>query len=89
MGAARPYIGQVTCQGEGALQHLMKGIFKYIQGFTVKGITYRRRKDNELLLIEIYIDSDFAGKHIRGDARSTSGYVMIMAGGAISWLLKR
>jgi hypothetical protein len=26
MGAARPYIGQVTCQGEGALQQLKIGI---------------------------------------------------------------
>jgi hypothetical protein len=24
MGAARPYIGQVTCQGEGALQQLYR-----------------------------------------------------------------
>jgi hypothetical protein len=62
----------------------MKGMLRYIQGFTAKGITYRRRKGNKLLLIKIYTDSDFAGKHIRGDARLTSGYIMIMAGGAIS-----
>jgi hypothetical protein len=67
----------------------MKGVLRYVQGFMAKGITYRRRKGNELLLIKVYTDSDFAGKHIRGDARSTSGYIMIMAGGAISWSLKR
>jgi hypothetical protein len=62
---------------------------QYVQGFTAKGIIYRRRKGNKLLLIEAYIDFDFAGKHIRGDARSISGYIMIMAGGAILWSLKR
>jgi hypothetical protein len=64
-------------------------VLKYVQGFTVKDITYKKRKSNELLLIEIYTNSDFAGKHIRGDARLILGYVIIMAGGAISWLLKR
>jgi hypothetical protein len=72
-----------------AIDALMKGVLRYVQGSTAKGITYRRRKGNELLSIEAYTDSDFAGKHIRGDARSTSGYVMIMAGGAISWSSKR
>jgi len=67
----------------------MKGMFRYIQGSTAKGITYRRRKSNELLLIKAYTDSDFAGKYIRGDARSISDYVMIMAGGVISWSSKR
>jgi hypothetical protein len=72
-----------------AINALMKGVLRYVQGSTAKGITYRRRKGNELLSIEAYTDSDFAGKYIRGDARSTSGYVMIMAGGAILWSLKR
>jgi hypothetical protein len=27
MGAARPYIGQVTCQGEGAFQHIFSTLF--------------------------------------------------------------
>jgi hypothetical protein len=72
-----------------AIDVLMKKVLRYVQGFTVKGITYKRRKDNKLLSIKTYINSDFAGNHIRGDTRSTSGYIMIMAGGAVSWSSKR
>jgi hypothetical protein len=72
-----------------AIDALIKGMLRYVQGSTAKGIIYKRRKGNELLSIEAYTDSDFAGKHIRGDARLTLGYVMIMAGGVISWLSKR
>ena len=40
MGAARPYIGQVTCQGEGALQQIIylllaHNIQRSIYGFKV------------------------------------------------------
>jgi hypothetical protein len=67
-----------------AINTLMKGMLRYVKGFTAKSIIYKRRKGNKLLSIKIYTNSDFAGKHIRGDARSTSGYIMIMASGAIS-----
>jgi hypothetical protein len=67
-----------------AIDALIKRMLRYVRDSTAKGITYKRRKGNELLSIKTYTDSDFAGKHIRGDARSTSGYVMIMTGGAIS-----
>jgi hypothetical protein len=67
-----------------AINALIKEVLRYVQGFTAKSITYKRRKSNKLLSIKAYTDSDFAGKHIRGDARSTSGYIMIIAGGAIS-----
>jgi hypothetical protein len=72
-----------------AINTLMKGMLRYVQGSTTKGITYRKRKSNKLLLIKAYTDSDFAGKYIRGDVRSISGYIIIMAGGTILWLSKR
>jgi hypothetical protein len=67
-----------------AINVLIKGMLRYVKGFMAKDIIYKRRKSNKLLLIKVYIDFDFAGKHIRGDTRLISGYVMIMAGGAIS-----
>ena len=71
------------------IAELMKGVLKYVKGSTQHGITYRRRRDNEILSIEAYTDSDFADKHIHGDRRSTSGYIIKMAEDAISWSSKR
>jgi hypothetical protein len=43
-------------------------------------LTYRRT-DN--LAVECYTDADFAGDE--DDRKSTSGYVYMLAGGAVSW----
>ena len=43
-------------------------------------LTYKRSSD---LAVTGYSDSDFAG--CPDDHKSTSGYIFIMAGGAVSW----
>lgn len=44
-------------------------------------MVYRRVKSLE---VEAYSDSDFAGQ-FAGSGKSTSGYVFMLAGGAIAW----
>jgi hypothetical protein len=40
MGAARPYIGQVTCQGEGALQQILLS-FIIVVLWKIRGTSYQ------------------------------------------------
>lgn len=56
-----------------------KGILRYIAGTTNYGITY----GSSNLILEAYCDADFAGDI--DTRRSTTGYVFILGGGAISW----
>ena len=54
-----------------------KGVLRYIVGTTNYGITFGGRD------LEAYCDADFAGD--LDTRRSTTGYVFILGGGAISW----
>jgi hypothetical protein len=62
-----------------------KGLLRYVAGTTTYGITYNG--GNTAPVIEGYCDADYAGDV--DTRRSTSAYVFIMAGGAISWASRR
>jgi hypothetical protein len=55
-----------------------KGLLRYVSGTSSYGITF----DGELKL-DAYCDADYAGD--LDSRRSTTGYVFILGGGAISW----
>ena len=57
-----------------------KRVMRYLQGTKDHMLTYRRSGD---LIVTGYSDSDFAG--CPDDHKSTSGYIFMMAGGAVSW----
>ena len=56
-----------------------KGILRYIAGTAKHGINY----GSSTLNLEAYCDADYAGD--LDTRRSTTGYVFILGGGAISW----
>lgn len=56
-----------------------KHIFRYLRGTAERGITYRASGQ----ALAGYSDSDYAGDLDR--RRSTSGYVFLLAGGAVAW----
>jgi hypothetical protein len=62
----------------------VKRVFRYLQGSRDLGIVYRRTQG---VTLEGYTDSDWAGDV--DDRRSTSAYVMMLGGGAVSWKSKR
>lgn len=57
-----------------------KKVMRYLQKTKHVMLTYKR---SDRLEVVGYSDSDFAG--CRDDFKSTSGYVFLLAGGAISW----
>ena len=59
--------------------HAAKGVLRYVTGTADYGITFRSRS----LSLEAYCDADYAGDI--DTRRSTTGYVYILGGGAISW----
>ena len=63
----------------------VKRVFRYIAGTLKKGIIYFQNYDVGIL--QCYSDADFGGCVQSG--RSTSGVVIMYAGGAISWLSQR
>lgn len=67
-------------------QHLLvaKRILRYVQGTIGMGIQYKKGGDQKLVG---FVDSDYAGDS--DDRRSTSGYVFMLGGGAISWASKK
>ncbi|PRQ34200.1 putative RNA-directed DNA polymerase [Rosa chinensis] len=58
-----------------------KKVLRYLQKTKGYSLVYRRVKDLE---VEGYSDADFAG-HFPTSGKSTSGYVFMLAGGAIAW----
>jgi len=63
----------------------VKRVFRYLAGTINKGIVYK--SDSSPGSLECYSDADFGGCTTTG--RSTSGLVVLHAGGAISWLSQR
>lgn len=61
-----------------------KRILRYLQGTKNYGIWYRKGGNDELLA---YTDSDYAGDFY--DRKSTSGYVFLIASGAVAWSSKK
>ena len=62
----------------------VKRVLRYIAGTRDHGILFRGNKDLDLIG---YSDSDWAG--CRESRKSTSGFVFMLAGGAISWRSKK
>lgn len=67
-------------------QHMVtaKRILRYIQGTRGFGIQYKYGGEQKLVG---YVDSDYAGDV--DDSKSTSGYVFMLGGGAVSWVSKK
>jgi len=61
-----------------------KRVLRYLKGTMELGVFYKRMNINELVA---YTDSDYAGDI--DDRRSTSGYVFLLSGGAVSWASKK
>jgi hypothetical protein len=64
---------------------MAKGVLRYLRGTTALGIMYSRDACTGGVLG--YCDADYAGD--LDTRRSTTGYVFVMAGGAVSWSSKR
>lgn len=62
----------------------VKRIFKYIKGTIGLGITFKQTTPINLL---VYSDADYGGD--LDTRRSTTGYVLLIGGGAISWSSQR
>ena len=69
-------------QSDPGLDHwrAAKKVMRYLQGTKDYMLMYRRTNDLEVIG---YSDSDFAG--CIDSRKSTSGYIFLMAGGAVSW----
>ena len=68
------------------LQHLStaKGVLQYLKGSQDIAVYYSTETD---LIPKAYCDSDYAG--CKTTAKSTYSYLFTVAGGPISWKLKR
>ena len=64
----------------------MKRVFRYLSGTKTLGIQYDGSKSTEVSITG-YSDSDYAGDPTT--RKSTSGYVFLLADGAISWKSKK
>src|SRR5690606_21441822 len=62
----------------------VKRIFRYIRGTTMHGILYGTEKERELVM---YSDADFGGDF--DTRRSTTGYISVLGGGAVTWCSRR
>ena len=62
----------------------VKKVFRYLQGTKSMGIVYKRARG---VFLSGYTDSDWAGDV--DSRKSTSAYVMMLGGGAVSWKSKR
>nr|AFP55578.1 copia-type polyprotein [Rosa rugosa] len=85
--ATRPDLIYVVCLISRFMAHpreahlsAAKRVLRYLKGTTELGVFYRRGVDDELVG---YTDSDYAGD--MDGKRSTSGFVFMLSGGAVSW----
>ena len=61
-----------------------KRVMRYIKGTAEFGIYYKKQDNEELVA---FTDSDYAGDV--DDRKSTSGYLFLLGGGAVSWASKK
>lgn len=61
-----------------------KRVLRYLQGTLDYGIWYKRGGSGKM---EVFTDSDFAGD--QNDRKSTSGYLVLWDGAAVSWSSKK
>ena len=61
----------------------VKHLFRYLQGTKDARLVYRRDAFDPTALFSSFVDADHAGNPDNG--RSTGGYVLLIAGGAVSW----
>lgn len=80
VGALSRYMAKPTMQHWQAA----KGLLRYLAGTANYGITFGAAADASL---KAYCDADYAGDV--DTRRSTTGYVFVLNGGAISWSSKR
>ena len=62
----------------------VKRILRYLKGTSKLGLKYEKGNNEQLIG---YSDADWAGD--RDDRHSTSGYVSLLSGGAITWMSKK
>jgi hypothetical protein len=65
----------------------VKRTMRYINGTKEYGIQYSSKKSKDVIVIEAYSDSDYAGD--KEKRKSTSGLVIMYAGGPVAWRSKR
>ena len=65
----------------------VKHVLQYLRGTIDFGISYKAGEEDDGLDFHGYTDSDWVGEE--DGRRSTSGFMFLMAGGAISWRSKR
>ena len=92
MVETRPYIAFATSVASRFAknpghQHTeaVKTILRYLKGSRERGITYGGQE--ELLLVEGYSDSDWAGD--KESRKSTSGFIFMLNRGPVSWCSKK
>jgi hypothetical protein len=61
-----------------------KRVLRYLKGSTSLALNYKKNETNELIG---YVDADWGNDS--DSRRSTTGYVFLLAGAAISWISKR
>ena len=64
----------------------MKWIFQYLKGTQTHALTFRGSKNLWTTELTIFCDVDWASN---ADQKSTSSYVVLFAGGAIAWSMKK
>ena len=61
----------------------VKHVFRYLRGTAEARLVYRRDAFDAQQLFSAFVDADHAGNPDNG--RSTGGYALLIAGGAVSW----
>ena len=79
-------VSQFSCRPTRAHWEADKRILSYLKGTSSYGITFGSNGTNERTLIA-YSDADFAANV--DDRRSTTGVLLILNGGPISWKSQR
>jgi hypothetical protein len=64
----------------------LQGVFRYLTKILSLGIVYNKHDKKGLYA---YTDADWAGTTFSGDSKSTSGYVVMLAGAPIAWSSQR
>lgn len=84
-------------QSDPSIQDVLnvKRTLRYVNATRKLGISYNNKCENEnVITLKAYCDSDFAGDTSGGEndrilRKSTSGYVLMYAGGPISWCSRK